>query len=62
MSHDDKDSPLTTWLRRQGASALERDAADRIDQLMGKKPEFRFAFIQEQTRDKGEEFLKDLDV
>ena len=33
MSHDDKDSPLTTWLRRQGASALERDAADRIDQL-----------------------------
>jgi topoisomerase-4 subunit B len=36
--------------------------AERIEQLMGRKPELRFNFIQEQTREKGDAFLKDLDV
>lgn len=40
----------------------QEGTAERIDQLMGKKPELRFAFIQEQTREKGVEFLRDLDV
>jgi topoisomerase-4 subunit B len=35
---------------------------ERVEQLMGKKPEHRFNFIQEQTRDRGKEILDQLDV
>jgi len=35
---------------------------ERVEQLMGKKPEHRFNFIQEQTRDRGKEILEQLDV
>ena len=36
--------------------------ADRVDQLMGKKPELRFQFIQEQTALRGAELAEELDV
>lgn len=35
---------------------------ERIEQLMGRKPELRFAFIQEQTAARGNEILEQLDV
>jgi len=35
---------------------------ERVEHLMGKKPEHRFNFIQEQTRDGGKEILEQLDV
>ncbi|NBX03807.1 MAG: DNA topoisomerase IV subunit B [Alphaproteobacteria bacterium] len=35
---------------------------ERVEQLMGKKPELRFAFIQEQTQARGGEILEKLDV
>jgi len=35
---------------------------ERVEQLMGRKPELRFAFIQEQTRERGENILEQLDV
>jgi topoisomerase-4 subunit B len=35
----------------------QKEAADMIESLMGKKPELRFAFIQENAR-----FVADLDV
>jgi topoisomerase IV subunit B len=35
---------------------------DRVEQLMGRKPEHRFAFIQEQTSQRGTELLENLDV
>ncbi|MFZ4540355.1 MAG: DNA topoisomerase IV subunit B [Rickettsiales bacterium] len=38
------------------------DTADRVNQLMGKKPELRFKFIREQTELYGEKFLEALDV
>jgi topoisomerase-4 subunit B len=44
---------------REGELALTED---RVEQLMGKKPEARFAFIQEQAQLKGAEILEDLDV
>jgi topoisomerase-4 subunit B len=34
----------------------------RVEQLMGRKPEHRFNFIQEQTAKRGTEFLNELDV
>ena len=36
--------------------------AERVEQLMGKKPELRFQFIQEQTAARGEELKQALDV
>ena len=36
--------------------------AERVNQLMGKKPELRFKFIREQTELYGEKFLEALDV
>jgi topoisomerase-4 subunit B len=45
---------------------IEEDDIDatrtRVDQLMGKKPELRFAFIQEQTAQKGAQLVDELDV
>ncbi|MGE0754588.1 MAG: DNA topoisomerase IV subunit B [Alphaproteobacteria bacterium] len=43
---------------------IEEDAAtdDRVEQLMGRKPEHRFAFIQEQTSSRGNDILQQLDV
>jgi topoisomerase IV subunit B len=40
----------------------ENETADRVSQLMGKKPELRFQFIQEQTALRGKEFSDTLDV
>lgn len=34
----------------------------RVDELMGKKPEYRFQFISEQTANRGNEILESLDV
>jgi topoisomerase-4 subunit B len=39
------------------AAADEKEAADIIERLMGRKPELRFAFIQENAR-----FVEELDV
>jgi len=36
--------------------------AQRVEQLMGRKPEHRFTFIQEQTSQRGGEILEQLDV
>jgi topoisomerase-4 subunit B len=36
--------------------------SERVEQLMGRKPEYRFTFIQEQTRDKGVAVVDGLDV
>ena len=36
--------------------------SERVEQLMGRKPEHRFTFIQEQTRDKGIAAVEGLDV
>jgi topoisomerase-4 subunit B len=38
------------------------DTRNRVDQLMGKKPEFRFQFIQEETARRGISFKEQLDV
>ena len=35
---------------------------ERVEQLMGRKPEHRFNFIQEQTKSRGKEILEQLDV
>ena len=34
----------------------------RVEHLMGRKPELRFAFIQEQTALRGKEVIENLDV
>lgn len=39
-----------------------QETADRVTQLMGKKPELRFQFIQEQTQLRGKELADALDV
>ena len=36
--------------------------AKRVDELMGRKPEHRFTFIQEQTALRGAQLLDELDV
>ncbi len=36
--------------------------SERVEQLMGRKPEHRFTFIQEQTRERGLEAVEGLDV
>ncbi len=38
------------------------DTRNRVDQLMGKKPEFRFQFIQEETAKRGSAITEQLDV
>lgn len=38
------------------------DTRNRVDQLMGKKPEFRFQFIQEETAKRGTAIIEQLDV
>ncbi len=38
------------------------ETAERVNQLMGKKPELRFKFIREQTELYGEKFMEALDV
>lgn len=38
------------------------ETADRVSQLMGKKPELRFQFIQEQTQLRGKSITEELDV
>ncbi|MBY0354931.1 MAG: DNA topoisomerase IV subunit B, partial [Rickettsiales bacterium] len=40
----------------------EAATRNRVDHLMGKKPETRFAFIQEQTALRGEAILEELDI
>ena len=40
----------------------EKDAVEVIEKIMGKKPEYRFKFIQEHMMNKGAEMLDDLDV
>ena len=40
----------------------EAKTRDRVEQLMGKKPELRFAFIQEQTALRGRKIIESLDV
>jgi hypothetical protein len=44
------------------ADADISDTAERVEQLMGKKPELRFQFIQEQTALKGGMLKDALDV
>lgn len=39
-----------------------QETADRVSQLMGKKPELRFQFIQEQTQQRGKELADAMDV
>jgi len=38
------------------------ETSERVEQLMGRKPEHRFTFIQEQTRERGLEAVEGLDV
>lgn len=49
-------------LRVMIADVEEHETADRVSQLMGKKPELRFQFIQEQTALRGKELADSLDV
>ncbi len=56
-------NPATrTLLRVQIEQAEEAATRNRVGELMGKKPELRFAFIQEQTAARGEEILGTLDI
>ena len=49
-------------LRVNIASADIEDTRTRVDHLMGKKPEFRFQFIQEETAKQGTNLVQQLDV
>ncbi len=49
-------------LRVDIAEADTEETAERVNQLMGKKPELRFKFIREQTELYGEKFREALDV
>jgi topoisomerase-4 subunit B len=49
-------------LRVQIASEDTEDTRARVDQLMGKKPELRFQFIQEETAKRGSAIVESLDV
>jgi len=56
-------NPATrTLLRVQIAQEEEAATRNRVSDLMGKKPELRFAFIQEQTAQRGESILEALDI
>jgi len=49
-------------LRVQVTEEDETRTNQQVEHLMGKKPELRFQFIQEQTAERGESFLESLDV
>ncbi|MDE3017294.1 MAG: DNA topoisomerase IV subunit B, partial [Pseudomonadota bacterium] len=49
-------------LRVEIAQEDTEPTRERVEQLMGRKPEYRFAFIQEQTATRGSALLEDLDV
>jgi len=49
-------------LRVQIADQDIEDTRTRVDHLMGKKPEFRFQFIQEETAKRGSAIVEQLDV
>jgi topoisomerase-4 subunit B len=51
-----------TLLRVMIADEEKADTAERVHALMGKKPELRFQFIQEQTQRKGAALLDTLDI
>lgn len=51
-----------TLLRVEIDEADNEETAERVNQLMGKKPELRFKFIREQTELYGEKFREALDV
>lgn len=51
-----------TLLKVEIAGEEAEATAERVNQLMGKKPELRFKFIREQTELYGEKFLEALDV
>ena len=54
--------PTTRTLFKVSLEGEESIAKDTIERLMGKKPEYRFKFIQEQMSVKGCEVLKNLDL
>jgi topoisomerase-4 subunit B len=49
-------------LRVQIADEDVADTRERVEHLMGKKPEFRFQFIQEQTALRGKSIIDQMDV
>ncbi len=49
-------------LRVEIAEEENAPTRERVEQLMGRKPEHRFNFIQEQTRARGSQILNELDV
>ena len=51
-----------TLLKVEIANDETDETAERVNQLMGKKPELRFKFIREQTELYGEKFREALDV
>ncbi len=54
--------PKTRSLYQVSLAEEAEKATDTIERLMGKKPEFRFKFIQEQIQIKGEAVLENLDL
>jgi topoisomerase-4 subunit B len=55
--------PKKRILLKVGIDAMDiEETAERVNQLMGKKPELRFKFIREQTELYGEKFREALDV
>lgn len=56
------DPQKRTLLRVQIADDEQDATAERVNQLMGKKPELRFRFIREQTELYGDSFREALDV
>jgi topoisomerase-4 subunit B len=51
-----------TLLRVQISDEDVEDTRSRVDQLMGKKPELRFQFIQEETAKRGSAIMEQLDL
>ncbi len=56
------DPKKRTLLRVQIAEEEQESTNERVNQLMGKKPELRFQFIREQTAIAGESIFSQLDV
>lgn len=56
------DPSVRRLLRVMIAEEEQEPTAERVEQLMGKKPELRFQFIQEQTALRGDELKEALDV
>ena len=50
-------SPEVTRAVADAERSAARDTADLVESLMGRKPELRFAYIQEHAR-----FVQDIDV